>query len=452
MGALPPEALFGVASTFCAGLISLSRTEQMEQQDVAIREEFQRTAGGPDAPSSALLQRPVSATPILRGVETILEHAAVQAADPYADAVQSQLARVTECRRVLTGETHSVFTEALRERSQRTPPGNRMVWARRPKASTPRRGRAGAPLDPTPAATGFGGGAAPELDCPAPPRHPRGGVARASSLPAPSEARREHMTKALGQAAERNRGVSTAVLETVVVPSCGAPGITPAPRPQRRPLSSVARAPPGITRAPLPSHCNQRHDGDGPEERPWRHLNSRVRGEVEIQDRRRPPRAQRSAARHPMQERVNQANATLQWPTPAIPWNTPVRPRSPSVGSTRSRSRSRSPLRRRPAVHLQPAKTSGKGRVGRGKGAGKAMETPAREACIETPAREAGPAVALVSAASVQHSPERSTARPRPSPGRGERSSSPGSTVLPPGASRSPSWIPESLDSRTIQR
>ena len=75
--ALPREALFEVASTFCAGLISLSRTtEQMEQQNVAIREEFQRTAGGPDAPSSALLQRPVSATPILRGVETILEHAA----------------------------------------------------------------------------------------------------------------------------------------------------------------------------------------------------------------------------------------------------------------------------------------------------------------------------------------------------------------------------------------
>ena len=230
---------------------------------MAIREEFQRTAGGPDAPSSALLQRPVSAMPILRGVETILEHAAVQAADPYADAVQSQLARVTECRRVLTGETHSVFTEALRERSQRTPPGNRMVWAktrggqaRRPKASTPRRGRAGAPLDPTPAATGFGGGAAPELDCPAPPRQPRGSVARASSLPAPSEARREHMTKA--------------VLETAVVPSRGAPGITPAPPPQRCSLSSVARVPPGITRAPLPSHCNQRHDGDGPQERPWR--------------------------------------------------------------------------------------------------------------------------------------------------------------------------------------
>ena len=235
------------------------------------------------------------------------------------------------------------------------------------------------------------------------------------------------MSKALGQAAERNRGVSTAVLETVVVPSCGAPGITPAPRPQRRPLSSVARATPGITRAPLPSR----------QERPWRHLHSPACGEVDT---------------HSMQERVNQANATLQWPTPAIPWNTPVRPRSPSVGSTRSRSRSRSPLRRRPAVHLQPAKASGKGRVGRGRGAGKAMETPAREARIETPAGEAGPTVALVSAASVQHSPERSTARPRPSPGRGERSSSPGSTVLPPGASRSPSWIPESLDSRTIQR
>ena len=142
MEALPREALFEVASTFCAGLISLSRTtEQMEQQDVAIREEFQRTAGGPDAPSSSLLQRPVSATPILRGVESILEHAAVQAADPYADAVQSQLARVTECSRVLTGETHSVFTEALRERSQRTPPGNRMVWAktRGAKHDDPRR-------------------------------------------------------------------------------------------------------------------------------------------------------------------------------------------------------------------------------------------------------------------------------------------------------------------------
>ena len=427
--ALPREALFEVASTFCAGLISLSRTtEQMEEQNVAIREEFQRTAGGPDAPSSADLQRPVSAIPIFRGVETILEHAAVLAADPYADAVQSQLARVTGCRRVLTGQTHSVFTEALRERSQRTPPGNRMVWAktrggqaRRPKASTPRRGRAGAPLDPTPAATGFGGGAAPELDCPAPPRQPRGSVARASSLSAPPEARREHMTKALGQAAERNRGVSKAVLETAVVPSRGAPGITPAPPPQRCSLSSVARVPPGITRAPLPSHCNQRHDGDGPEERPWRHLNSRVRGEVEIQDRRRSPRAQRSAAQHPMEERVNQANVTLQWPTPVIPWNTPVRPRSPSVGlcqepvslcwlqrsRQQSSSRSRSPLRRRPAVHLQPAKTSGKGKVGRGKGAGKAKETarpkpPSTPAPVE--AREA--------------SSERSNGGSRPSPGR----------------------------------
>ena len=234
------------------------------------------------------------------------------------------------------------------------------------------------------------------MDRPAPPRQPRGSVAGDSFLSGPPEARREHMTKA--------------VLETAVVPSCGAPGITPAPPPERRPL-------------PCKVIYVQRHDGDGPQE---------------TQD--------------PVQERVNQANATLQWPTPAIPWNTPVRPRSPSVGSTRSRSRSRSPLRRRPAVHLQPAKASGKGRVGRGRGAGKAMETPAREARIETPAGEAGPTVALVSAASVQHSPERSTARPRPSPGRGERSSSPGSTVLPPGASRSPSWIPESLDSRTIQR
>ena len=237
-----------------------------------------------------------------------------------------------------------------------------------------------------------------------------------------------------------------AVLETAVVPSRGAPGITPAPPPQRRSLSSVARVPPGITRAPLPSHCNQRHDGDGPQERPWRHLNSPVRGEDEIQDRRRSPRSQRSAAQHPMQERVNQANVTLQWPTPAIPWNTPVRPRSPSVGlcqepvrllqagASRSRSRSRpqrsrqqslsrsrSPLRRRPAVHLQPAKTSGKGKVGRGKGAGKAKETarpkppstPApveelpRWGCMETPAREA------------------SSAGSRPSPGRAERSSSP---------------------------
>ena len=267
--------------------------------------------------------------------------------------------------------------------------------------------------------------------------------------------------------------MTKAVLETAVVPSRGAPGITPAPPPQRCSLSSVARVPPGITRAPLPSHCNQRHDGDGPQERPWRHLNSPVRGEVEIQDRRRPPRAQRSAAQHPMEERVNEANVTLQWPTPVIPWNTPVRPRSPSVGlcqepvslcwlqrsRQQSSSRSRSPLRRRPAVHLQPAKTSGKGKVGRGKGAGKAKETarpkppstPApveelpRWACMETPAREASPAVALVSAASVQHSPERSTARPRPSPGRGERSSSPCSAVLPPGASRSPRSIPDSL-------
>ena len=254
--------------------------------------------------------------------------------------------------------------------------------------------------------------------------------------------------------------MTKAVLETAVVPSRGAPGITPAPPPQRCSLSSVARVPPGITRAPLPSHCNQRHDGDGPYD-------------VEKSRYRRPPRAQRSAARHPMEERVNEANVTLQWPTPVIPWNTPVRPRSPSVGlcqepvslcwlqrsRQQSSSRSRSPLRRRPAVHLQPAKTSGKGKVGRGKGAGKAKETarpkppstPApveelpRWACMETPAREASPAVALVSAASVQHSPERSTARPRPSPGRGERSSSPCSAVLPPGASRSPRSIPDSL-------
>ena len=416
LGALPREALFGVASTFCAGLISLSRTtEQMEQQNVAIREEFQRTAGGPDAPSSALLQRPVSATPILRGVETILEHAAVQAADPYAEAVQSQLARVTECSRVLTGKSHFVFAEALRDRSQRTPPWNRMVWAktrggqaRRPKASTPRRGRAGAPLDPTPAATGFGGGAAPELDCPAPPRQPRGSVGRASSLSAPPETRRQHITEVLGQAAERSRGVSKAVLETGVVPSCGAPGITPAPPPERRPL-------------PCKVIYVQRHDGDGPQE---------------TQD--------------PVQERVNQANATLQWPTPAIPWNTPVRLRSPSVGVSRSRSRSRphrsrqqslsrsrSPLRRRPAVHLQPAKTSGKGKVGRGKGAGKAKET-ARPKPPSTPA----PVEAR------ETSSERSNEGSRPSLGRVGRSSSPSPypvQTLPPGASRSPRSIPDGL-------
>ena len=204
--ALPREALFVVARTFCAGLISLSRTtERMEEQNVAILEEFQRTAGDPDALSSALLERLVSAMPIFRGVEAILEHAAVQAADPYADAVRSQLARVTECCRVLKWPPH------------------------------------------TPAATGFGGGAS--------------------------------------------------------------------------------------------------HYASG----------------------------------------VNRANATLQWPTAAIPWNTPARPGSPSVGlcqvpkrllqagaaTSRSRSRpqrsrqpsssrSRSPLRRRPAVHLEPAKTSGK--------------------------------------------------------------------------------------------
>ena len=204
MEALPREALFVVARTFCAGLISLSRTtERMEEQNVAILEELQRTAGDPDALSSALLERLVSAMPIFRGVEAILEHAAVQAADPYADAVRSQLERVTECCRVLKWPPH------------------------------------------TPAATWFGGGAS--------------------------------------------------------------------------------------------------HYASG----------------------------------------VNQANATLQWPT--IPWNTPVRPGSPSVGlcqvpkrllqagaaTSRTRlrpqgsrqpssSRSRSPLRRRPAVHLEPAKASGK--------------------------------------------------------------------------------------------
>ena len=245
--------------------------------------------------------------------------------------------------------------------------------------------------------------------------------------------------------------MTKAVLETAVVPSRGAPGITPAPPPQRCSLSSVARVPPGITRAPLPSHCNQRHDGDGPQERPWRHLNSPVRGEVEIQDRRRPPRAQRSAAQHPMEERVNEANVTLQWPTPVIPWNTPVRPRSPSVGlcqepvslcwlqrsRQQSSSRSRSPLRRRPAVHLQPAKTSGKGKVGRGKGAGKAKET-ARPKPPSTPA----PVEAR------ETSSERSNGGSRPSLGRVGRSSSPSPypvQTLPPGASRSPRSIPDGL-------
>ena len=104
---LSRPALFEAATTFCAGLISIARaTSQMEAQTTRLRDTLMgdpRYASQLPDPTFAQLDllctRPVSAVPILHGVQSILNHTAEVLADEYATSLQSAFVLATERRR-----------------------------------------------------------------------------------------------------------------------------------------------------------------------------------------------------------------------------------------------------------------------------------------------------------------------------------------------------------------